>query len=232
MHMAQSSHVRHAWKDAPSQVEYELIIDDIHRNLEEEYRQDCYFLFLTMGQLGLRAGEVTHMTREWVDLKNKTITIPTRDPCKNGRDGGICGYCKSQARQANKRYGKPMDEALQERWTPKMEASARTIPFDWSDDVVELYRRYFYDNPAGYEYCRSSINRRFDQIAEATEVIDDKDNLYPHALRAYAGIKHARNNVGAFQLADFMGWETVEGAKPYVEFVDNEVKAAFDNAYN
>lgn len=220
---------RSARLDAPTNRQYRLMKIDTNRHVDPEYRKECMFVLVTMGELGLRAGEVAHMRREWVDESNKSIQIPRFDECDHGESGGVCGYCTAQAKLSVENNGIPLEEALENRWEPKIEASARTVPYHWSDEIVRIYDRFFIDRDR-FDLSRVAVNRRVNRIARATDVIDE-DDIYPHALRAHAAIHHVNNGLRAFPLAKFMGWDGPSGALPYIKLASKDVKSAFDQAY-
>ncbi|WP_191965786.1 MULTISPECIES: tyrosine-type recombinase/integrase [Haloferax] len=223
--------VRSARLDAPSFREYRMLKHEARHKIPEKFRESTLFVLVSMGELGLRAGEVSHMRQSWVDVDNKVIRIPSYEQCNQGQDGGVCGYCKQQAKQAlgDGSYDS-YEEALADRWTPKNEESARTVPYGWSDEIVDIYDRFFYKHD-GYPYCRTSINRRISRLAEASEIFDDRNDLYPHAFRGHAGKLHASNGINALQLKKFMGWGSVRGALPYIKMAAKDVQAAFTRVY-
>jgi len=46
----------------------------------------------------MRKGEIAHLSNEWIDWGDGTITIPASDPCTKGRNGDKpCGYCRRRA---------------------------------------------------------------------------------------------------------------------------------------
>lgn len=175
-----------------------------------------------MGQLGMRAGELAHISEDWVDFEQCKIRVPDHDPCETGKDGGICGYCKKRASSRAEHSDLSFEEALEERWEPKLESSARTLPYGWDKDLVETTEQFFYQYD-GWPTARIGVNRRVDRVAEATPIVDVSE-VYPHALRARAAKYHAREGLRAFQLKRFMGWSNVEGAMEYIKMVSNDVE--------
>lgn len=203
--------------DAPSPRRYRAMKRAAAEDVKEEFQLQCMFALVTMGELGLRAGELCHMTRDWVDLDRGVVQIPSKDDCE-------CGYCRQQAKQQVERYGiRTFEKDLDRRWCPKMEASIRTIPYNWSDEIVEIYDRFFqqYDS---WEWSRVSVNRRVDRIIEATPSIPEGEQVYPHALRAHAAMLHARQGMRAHHLQRLMGWSRVTGAMKYIRLVADDVE--------
>lgn len=191
---------------------------------------ECRFAIRVMGELGLRAGELSHISEDWVDFDYSKIEIPSYWPCDRGTDGDVCGYCKKRARSYAEVHNVPLEDAKELRWEPKLAASARTVPYDWSDSLVDLIEEFFieYDR---WPTSRVGINRRVDRVAEATPVIS-KNDVYPHALRARAAKFHAKNDLGAFMLKRFMGWENVAGAKQYIMMASGDIAEQLNRIHN
>jgi hypothetical protein len=79
--------------------EFELLLEGADRITSPQISLQAKFAVLVCGRLGFRAGELTHMTEDWVDWRKRMIDIPRHEPCTKGKDGGICGYCEQQAAQ-------------------------------------------------------------------------------------------------------------------------------------
>ncbi|MFD1515816.1 hypothetical protein [Halomarina rubra] len=77
----------------------------------------------------MRAGEVAHMSEQWIDWPERTIHIPPFDRCTKGR--GVrqaCGYCTKRAESiAEHHQNITVEQALSTRWAPKTAAGARAI---------------------------------------------------------------------------------------------------------
>lgn len=219
-----------AKQDMPSPREYRALKraakEKVSHSQKEdsEFRLECTFALRLMGELGLRAGEVAHISEEWVDFGQNEIHIPEYDRCDYGKDGGPCGYCKKQARQrARKNDDISYEVALRDRWSPKGEFAAREIWFGWDPTLVDLIDEFLIKNDY-YPHSRCAINRRMDRIAEAAELVSS-DDIYPHALRAHAAKHHASKGMRAFQLKEMMGWGEVDGAMDYIKMASNDVKS-------
>jgi hypothetical protein len=92
----------------------------------------------------MRAGEIAHMQREWIDDHDEMIRIPRHYECDKGRGGGICGYCRSSAKQmAAHNEGLSQAEAEALMWSPKTLAGAREIPLAASTRARIAMERYF-----------------------------------------------------------------------------------------
>lgn len=196
-----------------------------HRRYEnKKFRLECEFLVRVMGELGLRAGEVVHLSEDWVDFSQDTIVIPEFDRCDYGDDGGPCGYCKKQARQREKKNEDISYEmALRDCWSPKTEFAEREIWYGWDPTLVDLIDEYLihFDH---VPLARCTVNRRMDKIAEESELVE-KDDIYPHALRGHAAKYHASKGMRAFQLKELMGWSDVSASMDYIKLASNDVRS-------
>jgi integrase len=183
------------------------------------------FILAGAGRLGLRAGEVSHMTDEWVDLDNCVIEVPLYSDCD-------CGYCKQQSRQKIQRgySDKSLDKLMEQRWHPKTEASNRTIPYDFDPHVVDVFDRFFEANPGGFPKCRTIINRRVDRLCELAGY--DKKRFYPHSFRAHAAQRFASKGIDAHTLRKIMGWSNIEAAVDYVAVYGPGVRDTLRQAFH
>ncbi len=217
--MAKSGFAR---EDAPTDREYRSLLRAANNGVKEGFQLECLFAVQMMGELGMRAGELAHISEGWVDFEQCKIRIPEHDPCESGKEGSICGYCHKRAASRVEHSDLDFEEALEERWEPKLDASARTLPYGWDKDLVETVERFFnqYDQ---WPTARIGTNRRINRVAEASHIVE-KSYVYPHALRARAAKFHAREGLRAFQLKKFMGWSNVDGAMEYIKIVSSDVE--------
>lgn len=221
--------VRHSHENALSESEFEALLettDDLPSPADEQ----CVVLLLLGGRLGMRAGEIAHMRRDWIDWERKQINIPTYQNCTKGRGGDDCGYCRSQAKQAvgYRPEVLTLEEELGKRWKPKTDTSARTIPFGFSDRI-EACLREFFDRHEQYPHCRSSMNRRMDQLANAAGM--DEDTIYPHALRATAATFHAFRGLPVAPLQALMGWADMATARKYIRLSGGATADALNDVH-
>lgn len=208
--------------DAPSEREYRALKRAAREKVEDKYSLECQFVLRLAGELGLRAGEIAHISEEWVDFDYEKIVIEGVKKCCKGRDGGPCGYCKKRAREEAKWHDDiSYEKALRNRWQPKNKSSEREIYFGFDHSLVELIDEYLYKN-GQYTSSRASVNRRIDKVAEACDRVD-KDDVYPHALRSHAAMFHVRKGMRMYHLKEFMGWSEIDGAMPYMEMSDHDV---------
>lgn len=227
---------RSAKEDLPSPREYRCLRRAAQKKVshakrdDEEFRLECTFLLRVMGELGLRAGELTHLCDEWVDFTQNEIQIPEYDECTFGNDGGPCGYCKKQARQmAKKNDDISYEVALRDQWSPKGGFAARDVWFGYDESLIDLIDEYLLEF-GHYTGSRASVNRRINTIAEECKLIEPEE-VYPHALRGYAAKHHASMGVRAYQLQKYMGWGDISAVMDYVKMAPADVKSEMKRAH-
>lgn len=221
--------VRHSREDAVDEATFARLLDACD-DLEPRYQDETRFVLIATGRLGLRAGELAHLSEEWIDWDRSQIQIPAHDPCTKGRDGGVCGYCKKRARHSLEFHpDKTLEEAVAERWNPKTSNSVRPIPFDFSEEIAQAVEDFFwcYDR---YEHSRVSVNRRVWRVAEAAGV--SQDRLYPHALRATAASWHAYRGLSAPALQALLGWAKLGTAQKYIRLSGEATAKALREAHS
>lgn len=206
--------VRHTKDDALDRREFEHLLEATYA-LDDYYGLQAQFVVLVAGRLGLRAGEIAHMTAEWVDWRRNMISIPRHEPCTKGRDGGLCGYCRSKAEQkVAHNDGLALEDALASMWSPKTISSSREIPFDAAPRAEIVIERFF-ERFDEWPTSRQSVNRRVNRAAREADGLDEAD-VYPHALRATAASRFAARGLDIFALKAVMGWSQISTAECYV----------------
>lgn len=88
----------HARDDALSSKEFEQLVDASYQIDNDRIEVECRALLYLAGRVGLRKGEITHLSAEWIDWNNGTIIVPESDPCEKGQHADEpCGYCRRRA---------------------------------------------------------------------------------------------------------------------------------------
>lgn len=103
--------VRHSKERVLSEREFERLLQSTEQLDDNWYRDVTRFVVLLSGRLGLRAGEIAHLHRDWVDFRDGIINIPKQDRCSKGEDGGPCGYCRSLAKSVVKHAVPTIEES-------------------------------------------------------------------------------------------------------------------------
>lgn len=185
---------------------------------------------LIMGRLGLRGGELTHLDKSWVDLREKMLSIPYHDTCTGGRDNGPCGNCRQAARQrVSHGDDRSVEEILEDYWQPKTKAAVRDIPFDFSTRVEVAVRRLI-ETHGKWPHSFSTLQRRIQDAADAAPGLDGW-SAKTHGLRGTAATYHAGNGVEKEPLKALMGWRSDEVHTKYLAVNGAMTKRALRRVY-
>lgn len=210
----QSTTVVHSKELALDEVEFELLFEGAQA-MRDYYRCQAEFVVLVIGRLGLRRGELAHLTADWVNWQKEMIEIPRQQDCTKGKDGGICGYCRKLAKQrAEWADSLPLAQARDWQWLSKTDAAAREIYFGFSPRV-KLWIERFVDRYGEWEWSVQTVNRRVERAAEHAERLSPAD-VGPHGLRATAATWHAGRGLEAHALCQLMGWANLGVAECYL----------------
>lgn len=220
--------VRHSHQDALTESEFGQLVEATD-DVEKQYQDECLFVLVAAGRLGMRGGEIAHIHEDWINWDQQQIVIPRFDPCDHGQEGTVCGYCRSQSQLAveNGTY-EDLEEAVQNRWEPKTANSARAIPFNF-DAFVEATVREFFEGHDRYPHSRVSINRRVDRVLRAAGYPTDK--CYPHSLRATAASYHAYQGLPAAALQSLFGWSNLQTAQKYLRLSGGATEKALNDVH-
>lgn len=220
---------RHSKKDALKNREFEHLLKGA-RELNDYQSLQARFIIFMAGRLGMRKGEITHMTRQWVDWNRNMICIPYHEPCIKGRNSmDICGYCRQNAKQkVEHNPDLTMDEAEEMHWVAKTEEASREIPFDFHPRVSLLVDEFF-DRWDAWPVSASAITRR---VKKATEKSGLDKRVYPHSLRATAASYHAARGLDVIPLQSLMGWSQVSTAHNYVRASGENTARALNSVHS
>lgn len=100
----------HSRDHALTDRQFEQLIEGA-RSLPEPRRFEALLVIHLAGRLGMRGGEIAHLSADWVDTDRRMLEIPEHDPCSKGKDGGVCGYCRDRARDHVESMNIDLDEA-------------------------------------------------------------------------------------------------------------------------
>lgn len=209
-----SNSTRHSKEDALDDVIYERLLRST-RDLSNHYCLQTEFVLLVAGRLGLRRGEIGHLTDDWIDWRQRRIQIPAYEPCSNGHEGVTCGYCKQLAEQeVNHNEDVQMEEAVAKRWHPKTPSAARDVPFGPMPRAEAIIEEFF-DRYDEWPHSCQAVNRRVNTVAELTPDVE-VERVFPHALRATAATFWAGRGINVFALQQLMGWADLQTARKYI----------------
>jgi len=209
-------------EDALNEREYELLMSATYQ-LDEPYELQSRFALLLLGRLGLRPGELCHIQEEWVNWRKMMINIPYYEGCN-------CGYCKQQAEQeADHNEDINFEEAINSRWKPKTDGAVREVPFDFSAKV-KICMEKFFDEYDKWPRSKQSINRRIDKLCKQVKELD-KNEIYPHCLRATAATHHAGNGLDTISLQSLMGWANISTSRSYIKHSGQKTQSALNQIH-
>lgn len=203
-------------EDVLTEKEFEKLVDACNRT---NHPTENRFIILIAGKLGLRKAEIVHMKADWVDFEDCILRIPAHEPCE-------CRRCRRSAKEKSENHDISYEEALSHQWQPKSDAGNRGVPFGQFEDVKETLRE-FWSKHDEFPYKRGTVYNRIKKLGRMAGI----ENLYPHALRATAAQRHARNDVGPYTLSSLMGWESIDMATPYIRASGTQAKKKLDEKY-
>lgn len=185
---------------------------------------------LIMGRLGLRGGELIHLSESWIDWRHHLVRIPDHDSCTKGRDGGVCGSCR-QAAEQRQQHGddRPVEEIVEDYWQPKTDAAVRDIPFDWSVRV-EVALEELLDEFDGWPTSFSTLQRRLECSLEAAPELSE-DATTVHGLRGTAASYHAGNGLEMQSLKGMFGWRDNKTPNKYLSIDGEMVRRGLQEVY-
>lgn len=220
---------RHAHEDALNEREFEELLDGA-QDLTPPRNLETTLIIHLSGKLGMRIGEIAHLRRSWVDLEQGLIEVPSHEPCEKGRDGGLCGYCKRQAKRTyeNDPENRDLDELLDAYWQPKTEAAERAVPYEFDEDTRDVLSSFFeiyHEVPLSVNTCRR-------RVKDSAEMSDIERRIYPHALRATAASTHAYEGLNIASMKAMMGWVKLSTAEKYIRISGGRTKRALNELYS
>jgi integrase len=232
---------QHSKEFALSPREFELLLEGAHQIEKERQREEAKFAILVTGRLGLRAGELIHMTEDWIDWRQRRIEIPRQTDCHLGKGDGPCGYCQQLAQQMVDVHNDPesemsrarerfinrhldsgfqtgdqlsLDDVLQLRWFAKTDAACREVPFSHNARVELVIERFFEDRD-GWNMSKSALNRRLNKALRLADGLDEQSTM-PHGLRATAATYLSEQDIDSLTLKSILGWSDMQTAQNYL----------------
>ncbi|WP_436910208.1 site-specific integrase [Halosimplex marinum] len=200
---------------ALTERDFERLLDGARRIDDEKQRFEAHAVILLGGRLGFRPGELTHFDASWVDRQRQIVHVPDHAPCRDGRDGGICGYCRQAVEQRIRHDQEAsFDDIAEQYWQPKTDAAARPIPFHFSARV-QLAVESLADEYGGWPYSFSTLQRRLDAALDCARSLD-RTSTSLHGLRATAASYHASRGLELAAFRSMFGWEDLETARQYL----------------
>lgn len=218
---------RFARQDALTEREVVQMLQETWKMKDQNKAFETRLIIHCTARLGMRSGELSHLSSDWVSMREGVIKIPLYEDCEQGKNDSVCGYCRNRARDYVETHEDvSFEEALEMRWNPKTDNAERRIPFDFNVRTEICIERFF----KSYQYfpkSKATINRRVDEIAERAGI----RRVYPHCLRATAATCHARREISPYSLMSVMGWKSMETAKVYISASDESAARELRHKY-
>lgn len=186
---------------------------------DEDQRIRTVMIVLCAGRLGLRANEIQHLHEGWIDWEQGTIRVPAHEPC-------FCKWCLDAAvgKVANEKDvpeselqrddDDVLEYAYEHQYEPKPNASARVVPFGWSERITAWLLRFFSENEY-VDVTQQQMRNDVRKAARNAEGVDPSD-LTPHPLRATGATFYADAGLLSKPLRDLLGHSDRAEARRYV----------------
>lgn len=219
--------VRYARQDALTERQVVQMLQETWKMDDKERAFEIRLIIHCTARLGMRCGELAHLSSDWIHMREGVVQIPSFDTCTQGKGNQICGYCRNRARDYVETHEDvSFEEALEMRWNPKTENAERSIPFDFNIRT-EFCIEKFYKNYNSFPKSKATINRRIDEIAEKVGI----GKVYPHCLRATAATCHASRDISPYSLMSVMGWKSMDTANVYISASDESAARELRHKY-
>jgi len=199
----------HSREYALDDREFELFVEGARRINDEQRSLEARFIAFVGGRLGLRPGELCHMTADWVDFRKRMIEIPFHEPCEKGKNGGICGYCRQQSAQRIEYNSLSLTEARLEVLREEM---GPHLPRDLTGKIRAMTRAAI-DGDLEDEF----VERQLEALLETAETARDADVL-KEAIDEVAEQYQEENTITQDEAEDAMWRGKTENAARKVPF--------------
>jgi len=176
--------VRYSREDALTDREFVLLLEGAD-SLKEPFDIQARFIIYAAGRLGMRSGEIAHISNEWVDRGTNLIKIPSYDNCTKGKyDDEVCGYCRNRLRdylqthntsveeevaKLDMEYGDTIDDATKQTMAEK-EAREQNKTLDdikdkwWQPKTEAAVRSIPYDFNTRLQLCVERFFKKYDSF--------------------------------------------------------------------
>jgi len=223
-------HMVRTREKALTERKFELLLEGARRISDPDRQLEATAVILIGGRLGLRPGEITHLSNSWVDAERHMIQVPEHHPCQKGRNGGLCGYCR-QAVEQRLDYGpdRSFEELADRYWVPKTSAAVRDVPYHFSPRI-EVVIDLLMDAHDGWPYSFSTLKRRLETAIDHAPSLEN-DATSPHGLRATAASYHAGRGLEMAALRAMFGWEDITTARQYLNVGGAMTRRALSNIH-
>lgn len=145
------------------------------------------------GFCGLRVGEATHLTLDWI--RQQEIHVPRSMPCD-------CSDCMRRKKGTGV-------------WTPKTTAGAREVPItpEFFKPVLNEFLKY---RPQGLKMGRIAAYNRIVKLGKRAGI---PIKVFPHSLRATYITICGENGMDAAQIAVLVGHGDIQAIASYLKII-------------
>lgn len=103
---------RYSREDALNQRELVHLLEGA-RKLKTEQAFLARFVIMCSAKMGMRGGEICHISSDWINTSDNIIEIPQHDECNKGkREDEVCGYCRNNALKHMRTHNKTVEEEV------------------------------------------------------------------------------------------------------------------------
>ena len=173
------------------------------------------FIIYCLAFGGLRVSEMVHLRRTWINLDEKTLTVPLKQDCR-------CKDCNRVVKKTGKSKGGV--------WRPKTEHGHRTIRIH---PVLSPIIEEFLASSDGLGLTRQRVWQRIkelkDNLPSGHRILH---NIYPHCLRATCATDLAHEKISSPALQHTFGWSRLSSAEFYVRTGEQRAIKELDEIYS
>lgn len=177
--------VRYSREDALTDKEFVLLLEGA-RELQEPFDMQARFIIMAAGRLGMRGGEIAHISEDWIDSASNIVKIPEHDKCEKGQsEGEMCGYCRNRVRDYLETNNTTIEEeikSLDREYGDSIEREAKEVMAkqkveNKNKSVEDIYHKWWQPKTAASE---RSIPYDFDtRLHLCVERFFEKYNSFP-----------------------------------------------------
>lgn len=151
---------------------------------------------------GMRAGELFHLIRRWVDFGTGMIYIPEKQKCE-------CTECVRERKGI---------------WTPKTEQAIRGIPIvPEFEDILKV----FLENHSSMSEIIIDRTHIWKIVKRVSKRAGIEHNVFPHAIRATFANILVDKEYDIFAITEVLGWKNIATADKYIRSRGGRARKAF-----
>lgn len=163
--------VTHSKEYALNDHEFEALLRGAQNIDDDLQSQEATFVVYVLGRLGLRIGELTHMSSDWINHRERMLEIPYRQDCTRGKDGGICGMCRQSAVQRAEYSQLSLAEARLKAMQEQLLDSI-SLPGELQQQLETAHMLHINSS-----LTEESLERQIEKLLETAATVDDADEV-------------------------------------------------------